>query len=124
MSLRDDLLECINIKDRVERQVAAAGIITMALEPLGIIPIVVGGAAVEFYTLGQYATMDIDFVGIINDDMNILVGTMDKVQPVEYKGKQAYFIGIEDLILNRVQEAEHGKDLNSAEWARTLMVTH
>ena len=46
-----------------------AGIITKALEPLGIIPVVVGGAAVEFYTLGQYATMDIDFVGIIDDEM-------------------------------------------------------
>ncbi|MHB9095962.1 MAG: hypothetical protein ACYC21_14950 [Eubacteriales bacterium] len=46
------------------------------------------------------------------------------MQPVEYKGKTAYFIGIEDLILNRVQEAEHGKDLNSTEWARPLMVTH
>lgn len=153
MSLKDDLLKCVDIKDRVKRQVSIAGIITRALEPLGITPIVVGGSAVEFYTFGQYATMDIDFVGIINDEMkkaladlgfekegrywripdtdimvefpsDKLVGTMDKVQPVEYEGNEAYYIGIEDLILNRVQEAEHWKDLSSAEWARNLMVTY
>lgn len=60
MSLKDDLLKCADIKDRVKRQVSIAGIITRALEPLGITPIVVGGSAVEFYTFGQYATMDID----------------------------------------------------------------
>jgi len=31
---------------------------------LGIIPVVVGGAAVEFYTLGQYATMDIEEISL------------------------------------------------------------
>lgn len=153
MNLKKELINSITIKDKVERQVVIAGIITKALGSIGITPIVVGGAAVEFYTLGQYATMDIDFVGVINDEMkkamadlgfdrqgrywrisgtdimvefpsDELVGTMDKVQPVEYKGKSAYFIGIEDLILNRVQEAEHWKDLNSEEWARILMVTH
>ncbi len=153
MSLKDDLFKCINIEDRLKRQVTIASIITKALEPLGITPVVVGGAAVEFYTMGQYATMDIDFVGIINDEMkraladlgfaregrywripetdvliefpsDELVGTMEKIQPVEHEGKEAFFIGIEDLILNRVQEAEHWKDLGSAEWARTLMVTH
>lgn len=58
MSLKDELLECIAIRDRLERQVGIAGIITEALKPLGITPIVVGGTAVEFYTLGQYATLD------------------------------------------------------------------
>ena len=154
MSLKDDLLECNAIRDRLERQVSIAGIITEALKPLGITPIVVGGTAVEFYTLGQYATLDIDFVGIINDEMkkvleedlgflkdgrywripqtdimiefpsDELAGTADKVQPVEYGGRQAYFIGIEDIILNRVQEAKHWNYLDSAEWARTLMITH
>ena len=153
MSLKDELFECLDIKEKLKRQVSIAGIITEALKPLGIVPVVVGGAAVEFYTLGQYATMDIDFVGIINDEMkqvmtdlgferegrywripesdimvefpsDKLVGTMDKVQPVESDGKEAYYIGIEDLILNRVQEAQHWKDLSSAEWARNLMVTY
>jgi hypothetical protein len=153
MSLRDDLINCIDIPDKVKRQVAIAGIITKALAPVRITPIVVGGAAVQFYTFGQYATMDIDFVGIINDEMkNILsglgfiregrywwipdtdimvefpsdklAGNLDKVQPVEYDGNEAYFIGIEDLILNRVQEAEHWKDLSSAEWAKNLMVIY
>ena len=153
MSLKNDLLECLNIKDRLERQVSIAGIITATLEPLNIRPIVVGGTAVEFYTLGQYATLDIDFVGIINDKMkkaladlgflkegrywripqtdimiefpsDELAGTIDKVQPVEFGGRKAYFIGIEDLILNRVQEAKHWNYPDSAEWARTLMITH
>lgn len=153
MSLKNDLVECILIRDRLERQVSIAGIITEALDPLGILPVVVGGTAVEFYTLGQYATIDIDFVGIINDEMkkvlaglgfirdgrywripqtDIMIefpseelsGTLDKVQPVEFNGRKAYFIGIEDLILNRVQEAKHWNYSESAEWARTLMITH
>ncbi|PKM83135.1 MAG: hypothetical protein CVU89_03135 [Firmicutes bacterium HGW-Firmicutes-14] len=69
MSLKKELLECLQIKDKNERQISIAGIITKALEPIGITPVVVGGAAVEFYTLGQYATMDMDFVGIINNEM-------------------------------------------------------
>lgn len=153
MSLKNQLLECLKIEDKTKRQICIAGIITETLEPLGITPIVVGGAAVGFYTVGQYSTMDIDFVGIINDDMkkklsdlgfqkhgrywripdtdiqiefpsDKLVGNTDKVEPIEYNGKVAYFIGIDDLIINRVQEAEHWNDLNSFEWARTLMVSH
>ncbi|MBU7007081.1 UbiD family decarboxylase [Phosphitispora fastidiosa] len=153
MSLKEDILACLQIQDKNKRQISIAGIITKSLEPLGIIPVVVGGAAVEFYTLGQYATMDIDFVGTINNEMkevmaslgferegrywripgtdimvefpsDKLVGSMDKVQPVEHNGQQAYYIGIDDLILNRVQEAKHWNDMGSKEWARTLMVAH
>jgi hypothetical protein len=123
------------------------------LEPLGIRPVVAGGTAVEFYTLGQYSTMDIDFIGIISDEMKkvmsemgfkrdgrywkipdtdimvefpseILEGNMDKVQPVEYQGRTAYFIGIEDLIINRCAEAKHWTDLSSEEWAANLLAAH
>jgi hypothetical protein len=153
MSLKDELFESIKIKDKLERQITIAAIITEALEPVGITPIVVGGTAVEFYTVGQYATMDIDFVGVINEQMkmvlaelgfskdgrywripqtdvmiefpsDVLVGDMDRVQPVEFGMRKAYFIGVEDLILNRVQEAKHWGYPESGEWARTLMVTH
>jgi len=37
-------------------------VLTEALEPEGIRPILVGGVALEFYTLGGYATKDIDLV--------------------------------------------------------------
>lgn len=153
MSAKNEIKECLKIENRIERQTAIAGIITKALEPIGVTPIIVGGTAVEFYTLGQYATMDIDFVGDTNDEMkrimeelgferqgrfwqipgtDIMVefpsakldGAMDRVQPVEYKGKCAYFIGLEDLILNRVQEAEHWNYSGSEEWAVNLMVSH
>jgi len=153
MSSKQDLLACLKIEDRLKRQVCIASKITQALEPLGITPVVVGGLAVEFYTLGQYSTMDIDFVGATTDEMKqtlaemgferagrywripdtdimiefpseILAGSINKIEPVEYEDQRVYFIGIDDLILNRCQEAKHWKDLNSEEWAKNLMVAY
>ncbi|MFZ5640318.1 MAG: hypothetical protein ACOY4Q_06480 [Bacillota bacterium] len=153
MSSKERLLECLKIEDRLKRQVSIAAIITEALEPLGITPVVVGGLAVEFYTLGQYSTMDIDFVGAINVEMKKIMselgfvrdgrywrvpgtdimtefpsdeldGSVEKVKVVEYEGKKAYFIGIDDLILNRSQEAKHWKDLDSEQWAMNLMLAY
>lgn len=153
MNLKEELLKCVDIENKVKKQVAIAGIITEALECLGIIPIVVGGAAVDFYTYGQYATADVDFVSVITEDVkktmndlgfvkkdkywripdtdimvefpsDRLVGDLDRIEPVEFEGKTIYYIGLEDLILNRVQEAEHWKDLNSADWAQRLMASY
>lgn len=38
------------------------GWLTRQVKPYGLEPIVVGGHALEFYTLGDYATADIDLV--------------------------------------------------------------
>ncbi len=67
--LREQLMNCVEIENRVKRQAGIAAVITKALESLGIKPIVVGGSAVEFYTQGQYATADVDFVSVITEEV-------------------------------------------------------
>jgi len=151
--LREQLMNCVEIENRVRRQAGIAAVITKALEPLEIKPIVVGGSAVEFYTQGQYSTVDVDFVAVITEEVkktmndlgfikkdkywripdtdimvefpsDLLVGDLDRIEPVEYNGQIIYYIGIEDLILNRVSEAEHLNDFSSHEWARSLMAAY
>lgn len=50
------------IQELSERHLEIAAILTEALQSVGVHPIVVGGAAVEFYTGGEYATGDLDLI--------------------------------------------------------------
>ena len=50
------------VKSASEKQLCVAGIIAEAFRPFQVHPVVVGGAAVEFYTLGNYTTKDIDLI--------------------------------------------------------------
>lgn len=52
--LRDNLLKINTLKMPYERHLYLAAIITTSLKKHNITPIVVGGAAVEFYTMGSY----------------------------------------------------------------------
>ncbi|SFG61758.1 hypothetical protein SAMN05660649_02128 [Desulfotomaculum arcticum] len=49
-------------KDPLKKSLLVLAILTEALKPEGIRPVLVGGRALEFYTLGGYATKDIDIV--------------------------------------------------------------
>ncbi|MEW8959180.1 MAG: UbiD family decarboxylase, partial [Moorella sp. (in: firmicutes)] len=49
-------------KDQLKKALGVLAVLTAALKPLGIKPILVGGRALEFYTLGGYATKDMDLV--------------------------------------------------------------
>ena len=51
-----------NNKPLLELQLTVAGIISEAFKEFGVIPVVVGGSAVEFYTLGNYTSRDIDMI--------------------------------------------------------------
>ncbi|MEN6414771.1 MAG: hypothetical protein ABFC84_18695 [Veillonellales bacterium] len=59
--LKKRLKGCINIQDSLQ-QMTAAGIVSQAFKKYNLIPAVVGGLAVEFYTLSNYLTRDIDMV--------------------------------------------------------------
>ena len=48
--------------DPLRKALRVIAVLTEDLEPEGIRPILVGGVALEFYTLGGYATKDIDLV--------------------------------------------------------------
>lgn len=49
-------------KDPLKKSLTVLAILTEALRPDDIRPILVGGRALEFYTLGGYATKDMDLV--------------------------------------------------------------
>ncbi|XID90248.1 hypothetical protein ACF3MZ_17015 [Paenibacillaceae bacterium WGS1546] len=129
------------------------GIITPLLDELGADPaVIVGGHAVELYTSGSYKTADVDLVMVRDDlakalfdrlgfdregrfyyvsEMDIpleipdsrLAGSYDRILKLNTPDGYCYVIGIEDLILDRLNRAEFWQDSRSLEWARYLMST-
>ena len=63
-NLETRLRQAATEKNRAKRGVQIAAVIAEALRQIGEDPILVGGAAVEFYTEGDYATQDIDMVAV------------------------------------------------------------
>jgi len=66
MNPSNKLQELINkataTKDKLERQIYVAAVISSAFEKKGIQAVLVGGAVVEYYTAGGYTTADIDMI--------------------------------------------------------------
>ena len=60
--LKSQLQKASKEKNKAKRGVRIAAIIAEALRSIGQDPVLVGGAAVEFYTEGGYATADIDML--------------------------------------------------------------
>lgn len=60
--LRLELARTADIPDPTEQMLEIAGVVDAALAPIGIRPIVVGGLAVAYWTMGLYLTADIDVV--------------------------------------------------------------
>ncbi|MFZ3063295.1 MAG: DUF6036 family nucleotidyltransferase, partial [Actinomycetota bacterium] len=148
---RSDLKQVKNEPDPLTRRLLLVGLLTKKLEPQGIKPVIVGGQAVEFYTVGGYATKDIDLVSPradaigdilvkwgfgkegrfwFNDDLGIsievpsavLAGDMDKVTVVEIDNLKVYVIGIEDIIIDRMNAFVHWKSSDDRAWAKELMM--
>ena len=58
--VRESLRRLREVADPRRRRLVMLGLLTAWLGPVGIEPILVGGAALEFYTAGGYATGDVD----------------------------------------------------------------
>jgi len=56
------IAKAIATKDKLERQIYVAAVISSAFEKKGIQTVLVGGAVVEYYTAGEYTTADIDMI--------------------------------------------------------------
>ena len=137
----------------LNREFYLMGLLTPLLDELGADPaVIVGGHAVELYTSGSYKTADIDLV-MIRDDLakglferlgferegrfyyvteldvpieipdHRLAGSSDRVLKLNTPDGYCYVLGIEDLILDRLNRAEFWGDARSLEWARFLMVS-
>lgn len=150
----EQFVEEVRSPDPVERLLVAASIVASELEPGGIIPVVVGGSAVEFYTRGAYLTIDIDLIlpgsqmidevlkslgfqrtagasyihpvadVVIDLPKEPLEGDPDRITQVVVKGRTAYIIGLEDAIVDRLRAAAYWADERSREWATHLMAAN
>ena len=109
-------------------------------------PILVGGSAVEFYTLGTCKSIDIDLLGDRESLIKVLeemgfskIGrhwfyTKDigieivgesvegrRVNEILHEGKPIRVISIEDLIVDRLNACKHWKSQYDCEQAQVLM---
>jgi excisionase family DNA binding protein len=139
-----------SMPDTYEKRLLFVGLLTKELTKYNIRPIIVGGNAVEFYTLGGYATADIDVVIedhkilgkvltgwgfkkqgrhwtseeydiIIESPGDELSGSVDKIFEVEIKGLKVYLEGIEDIVIDRLNALVHWKSKDDGEWARRMV---
>ncbi|MBZ4653758.1 MAG: hypothetical protein JG781_1097, partial [Peptococcaceae bacterium] len=60
--LKQKLTEILSNQDSIMRRIGVVAILTQAFKKYFIIPVIVGGFAVELWTMGKYATMDIDLI--------------------------------------------------------------
>lgn len=141
------------ILDPLKRRLRVLAVITEALEPDSIRPILVGGCAVEFYTFGGYSTGDVDVVvsdrkrlGEIlaklgfdregrfwyREDLEIalecpdedLAGSRDRIVEVEVGDLSCWVIGIEDLLTDRLNGYVHWQWEDDRRWVKEMMQQH
>lgn len=143
--------------DNFSKKLKIIAVLTSAIkEKLNLTPVVVGGQAVEFYTGGGYATMDVDIIcetstkkiaevieklGFYRDnkywildsnkiDLAIetpsgpLAGSVDKLMELEIGQHTAYFIGIEDIIIDRLNAYVHWNEKWQEEWILGMLVSN
>ncbi|MHB1340441.1 MAG: helix-turn-helix domain-containing protein [Coriobacteriia bacterium] len=146
-------LECrvSAFSDTLERRLAFVAVLTAGVEALGWpAPVVVGGHAVEFWTAGDYPTVDIDLAGDsepvsevlgawgfaregrhwYDESLGIVVevpsttlapAQLDRTVTVDLGGLRAHILGIEDLIIDRLNACKHWSDDESCMWAVALV---
>ena len=135
--LKQELEEASQIDERGERALAITAVLQKAFSLYQLYPILVGGAAVEVYTQGLYASGDIDYVLPTSDEVRSVMQGLgfkregrlfihpqfqliiefpssflekgESYQEMEYRGVPVRIISLEDLMIDR---------LNAFKWAR------
>ena len=100
-SYKADLDRLREEKDPRRRRLLALGLLGRELASVDIEPILVGGAALEFYTAGGYATYDVDVEGL-----------------------RVVVIGVEDLLIDRLRAWVHWRSEEDGRWTRRLAGLH
>lgn len=138
--------------DPMKERACIAAVISSQARIFGNEMVVVGGSAVEFYTAACYMTKDLDFIAKDNhqlsemlkslgfkcdesliwyhDDTSVIIeipkgplaGDLNKAIPVDTEYGTARFIGIEDIILDRLQARVYWSDNN--EWPEFMLYAH
>ncbi|MFH1729356.1 MAG: DUF6036 family nucleotidyltransferase [Pseudomonadota bacterium] len=71
--IKNEIIKISKLKNKEQTQIKLALLISEALKLIGINPILVGGAAVAFYSNNQYTTHDIDMIVPFNKELNALM---------------------------------------------------
>ena len=136
--------------DPRRRRMLALGLLTRELAALDIEPILVGGAALEFYTAGGYATVDVDLAMPSGPDVDAVFAQLgfhkegrfwvhaaldlllEAHAPVglpsedadrtdvEVDGLRVVVIGVEDLLVDRLRAWVHWRSEEDDRWTRRL----
>ena len=139
-----------DIADPFERRLLCVAVISADMVARGAEPpVVVGGHAVEFYTLGGYTTFDIDvvvcdrgcFAAVLGahgferegrywvfDALELAieapgeqVDSEDHVVSIETALGNVRMVGIEDLVIDRLNAYVHWQSADDGRWARRLV---
>jgi predicted nucleotidyltransferase len=140
--------------DPARRRLVALALLADRLREAGLEPVLVGGAAVEFYTSGGYTTKNVDLalphgpetdaafadLGFVKegrygyrDDLDLLfeapapAGLPGETAPrtrVEIEGMSIVVLGIEDLVIDRIRAWIHGTSQEDGRWARRLVLLY
>ncbi|WP_018703594.1 DUF6036 family nucleotidyltransferase [Anaeromusa acidaminophila] len=152
MESRDLLIEAAQTEDPLKRQMKVAAIVSDELEKRGTQCVMVGGSAVEFYTVANYMTQDLDMVATHSDDIkdvmislgfknkggtwhlpeypHVIVefpegpldGRWDRVRKVLVNDKLVRIISVEDILVDRAAAVKFWGDPD--EWVKYIMVGH
>jgi predicted nucleotidyltransferase len=141
------------IAEPLRRHLYILAVVTKALEAEGFAPIIVGGCALEFYTFGGYATRDVDVVALdrarfgrmltqlgfeqegrywFREDLDIVIecpdeelaGDRKRILEVEIEDLRCYVIGVEDLIVSRLNGYVFWHIEADREWVKQLLSHH
>ena len=140
--------------DPRRRRMLALGLLTRELAEHDIVPILVGGGALEFYTAGGYATADMDLalpsskeVGAAFEKLGFkregrywyhadhdllfeapappgLPGENAPRTETEIEGLRVVVIGVEDLLIDRLRAWVHWRSDEDGRWAHRLAMLH
>ena len=152
--LRTELEYTKTIEDPLRRRLYVCALVTAALPHSNRLPyVVVVGNALEFYTLGDYTTADVDLVSGRRSEIgnilenwgfnrmrrhwyhadldvaieipdDVLAGSEEEITQVEIEGLNVYIIGVEDLIVDRVNAYDHWRSIDDGDWAKELMALY
>ena len=136
--------------DPRRRRLIMLGLLTARLSSWGIEPILVGGAALEFYTAGGYATGDVDLALPSGPDIDAAFAALGFAKEgrfwyhpdldlffeapapaglpgedaprteVDVDGLRVVIIGVEDLLIDRLRAWVHWKSDEDGRWTRRL----
>jgi predicted nucleotidyltransferase len=150
MDLSQALLSCVDLQPELKRRLKVMGLITKALEPYCFAPVIVGGTAVEFYSLGGYMSYDVDVVVSNREVFGQVLENLDFIKKGRHWGREdldivieapssdlsqetaplvvvvvdgfkVSILGVEDLIIDRVNAAVHWQSKEDEKWSAELV---